>query len=173
MIERVEVLQDGASAIWFGRHCRCGQHHHQKSQKGLNAVAQLGGYDDGDGFSQNYQISWGNGDDGPLQFVVGGNYVKQSSISSADRDISLFPAPYATSCLEGGCSSGTPLGRFIVFPSGRREEDLTLIQSAPAREITPTPADYRTWAGNADRFNFAPYNFIQTPLRRYGVFANP
>jgi iron complex outermembrane receptor protein len=172
MIERVEVLQDGASAI-YGSDAIAGVVNiiTKKSQKGLNAVAQLGGYDDGDGFSQNYQISWGNGDDGPLQFVVGGNYVKQSSISSADRDISLFPAPYATSCLEGGCSSGTPLGRFIVFPSVDAREDLTLIQALPPG-VTPTPADYRAWAGNADRFNFAPYNFIQTPLERYGVFAN-
>ena len=47
--------------------------------------------------------------------MVGANFVKQDPISSGDRDISLFPKPYATSCLDGGCSSGTPLGRFIVF----------------------------------------------------------
>src|SRR5690606_3458074 len=126
---------------------------------------------DGDGFSQNYQLSWGNGGDGPTQVVIGGNFVKQNPISSADRAISLFPAPYADSCLSGGCSSGTPLGRFIVFPSVDPREDLTLISALPPG-VTPTPADYRTFAGNADRFNFAPYNFILTPLKRLGAFAN-
>ncbi len=166
MIERVEVLQDGASAI-YGSDAIAGVVNiiTKRSQKGLNAVVQLGINEEGDGNTQNYQISWGNGDDGPLQFVVGGNFVKQGSISSGDRDISLFPTPGATAC-DGACSSGTPKGRFIVLG-----QDLTLIDPLPAGEI-PTLADYRAWAGNPDRFNFAPYNFIQTPLKRYGVFAN-
>jgi iron complex outermembrane receptor protein len=166
MIERVEVLQDGASAI-YGSDAIAGVVNiiTKKSQKGFNAVAQLGGYDEGDGFSQNYQLSWGNGDEGPLQIVVGGNFVKQGSVSSGDRDISLFPTPGATAC-DGSCSSGTPNGRFIVLG-----QDLTLIAPVPAG-VTPTLADYRAWAGAPDRFNFAPYNFIQTPLKRYGVFAN-
>jgi len=167
MIERVEVLQDSASAI-YGSDAIAGVVNviTKKSQDGLIASAQLGGYNEGDGFTQNYQISWGNGDDSATQVVVGANYVKQKPISSADRDISLFPAPYATSCLEGGCSSGTPLGRFIVLG-----QDLTLIAPVPAG-VTPTLADYRPWAGNSDRFNFAPYNFILTPLERYGAFVN-
>src|SRR3954453_18776811 len=107
MIERVEVLQDGASAI-YGSDAIAGvvniitkQHQH-----GFIASAQLGKYlDQGDGFTQNYQESWSNGDTGRLQLVVGGDYVKQNGISSGDRAISRFPAPYATSCAAGGCSS--------------------------------------------------------------------
>ena len=34
----------------------------------------------------------------------------------------------------------------------------------------PTLADYRAFAGAPDRFNFAPYNFQQIPLERYGGF---
>ena len=30
--------------------------------------------------TQNYQLSWGNGGDGPIQVVVGGNYVKQGGV---------------------------------------------------------------------------------------------
>ncbi len=170
MIERVEVLQDGASAI-YGSDAIAGVVNiiTKSRQKGLVATAQLGGYDDGDGFSQNYQFSWGNGGDGPTQIVFGGNFVKQDSISSGDRDISLFPAPYADSCLAGGCSSGTPLGRFIVFPSVDPREDLTLIAPVPPG-VMPTIADFRSFAGNADRFNFAPFNFILTPLERIGMF---
>src|SRR5918993_309692 len=64
MIERVEVLQDGASAI-YGSDAIAGVVNiiTKKRQKGIVGTVQLGGYDDGDGFSQNYQLSWGNGGD--------------------------------------------------------------------------------------------------------------
>ena len=67
MIERIEVLQDGASAI-YGSDAIAGVVNiiTKRSQKGFVASAQLGGYDEGDGFTQNYQLSWGNGGDGPL-----------------------------------------------------------------------------------------------------------
>lgn len=167
MIERVEVLQDGASAI-YGSDAVAGVVNiiTKKGQDGFDARAQLGIYDEGDGFSQNYQLSWGNGTTGPTRVVIGANFVDQNPISSGDRAISAFPNPYATSCLEGGCSSGTPLGRFILAGPDR---DLTLI--APVIGRSPTLADYRNWAGNADRFNFAPFNYILTPLQRYGGFA--
>ena len=165
MIERVEVLQDGASAI-YGSDAIAGVVNiiTKRRQQGLIASAQLGGYDDGDGFSQNYQLSWGNGGDGPTQIVVGANYVKQDPISSRDRALSRFPEPFASACTNT-CSSGTPNGRFILL-----DQDLTLI--APVIGRTATPADFRAFAGNSDRFNFAPFNFILTPLERYGAFAN-
>ena len=165
MIERVEVLQGGASAI-YGSDAIAGVVNiiTRRQQDGFVASAQLGVFDEGDGFSQNYQLSWGTGNaDSGTRFVIGGNYVKQDEVSSADRSISLFPTPGATAC-DNTCSSGTPNGRFIV-PQG----DLTLI--APVIGRAPTLADYRDFAGNSDRFNFAPFNFIQVPLERYGAFA--
>ncbi len=175
MIERIEVLQDGASSI-YGSDAIAGVVNiiTKKRQKGLVASAQLGGYlEDGDGYSQNYQLSWGNGNDGPTQFVVGGNYVIQDGVQSADREISAFPTPYSTSCLAGGCSGTIPLGRFRVFG-----EDLTLRNVVfgvpvfnPANPDDPA-SDFRNFAGRADAFNFAPFNFIQTPLKRLGLFGN-
>jgi iron complex outermembrane receptor protein len=175
MIERVEVLQDGASAI-YGSDAISGVVNiiTKRHQKGLIASAQLGGYwDEGDGFTQNYQLSWGNGDTHRLSVVVGGNYVKQDSVGSGDRAISAFPNPYATACApgSGGCSSFLPNGRYIgsIFPNGGDE---TLI-SAPTS--TPTVGNFRDFVGSgpaSDRFNFAPYNFLQIPLTRYGLFVN-
>ncbi len=184
MIERVEVLQDGASAI-YGSDAIAGVVNiiTKKRQRGFLATAQLGGYGQGDGFSQNYQLSWGNGMDGPTSIVVGGNFVKQDSISSGDRDISLFPTPGADSCLAGGCSSGTPRGRFIVFGTASNTVDdpdtpdvnedvqsLTLIQALPPGVRPNYPADFTNFT-TADRFNFAPFNFILTPLERFGGFV--
>ena len=101
-IERIEVLQDGASAI-YGSDAIAGVVNiiTKRSQDGFDASAQLGGYDEGDGFTQNYQVSWGNGSDGPLEVVVGGNYVKQDSVRADDRDISRFPVPYSDTCNDG------------------------------------------------------------------------
>jgi len=188
MIERVEVLQDSASPI-YGSDAIAGVVNiiTKKNQQGFVASAQLGKYlDEGDGFSQNYQISWGNGD-GPTKIVAGVNFVKQNPISSGDRDISLFPTPGATAC-DASCSSGTPLGRFIIFGSASNTVDdpttpdvnedvqsITLIQALPPGVKPNYPpvgfGDFKPFA-TADRFNFAPFNFILTPLKRYGGFIN-
>src|SRR3954469_11152188 len=116
-IERVEVLQDGASAI-YGSDAIAGVVNiiTKRQQKGFDASVQLGKYlDEGDGFTQNYQLSWGNGDSGPLQVVIGGNFVKSNGVLAGDRAISRFANPYATSCAEGGCSTFAGTGRFVVL----------------------------------------------------------
>src|SRR5688572_32009615 len=41
--------------------------------------------------SSDLQASWGNGNEGPLQVVVGANYVKQDPVRAAERGISDFP----------------------------------------------------------------------------------
>ncbi len=165
MIERIEVLQAGASAI-YGSDAISGVVNiiTRQQQEGFAATAQVGVFDAGDGFSQNYGLSWGTGSrDSRTRLVVGVNYVKQEEVSSGDRDISLFPTPGATAC-DSSCSSGTPNGRFLVLG-----QNLTLI--APVIGRSPTLADYRPFV-TADRFNFAPFNFIQIPLERYGGFVN-
>jgi iron complex outermembrane receptor protein len=167
-IERVEVLQDGASAI-YGSDAIAGVVNiiTKKRQAGLMASAQIGIYEQGDGDTQNYQLSWGNGGDGPLQIVVGGNYVRQDSISTLNRDLTLFPEPYTDAC-QATCSSFTPNGRYTgsIFVGG----NATLI--APVLGRRATPADFRGFASPADRFNFGPFNYLQIPLERLGVFGN-
>lgn len=167
-IERVEVLQDGASAI-YGSDAIAGVVNiiTKRSQEGFNGSAQLGGYEQGDGFTQNYQLSWGNGGDGPLQIVVGGSYVKQDPVRAGERDLSRFPEPYTNAC-QATCSSFTPNGRYTgsIFVGG----NATLI--APVIGRAATPADFRGFVSPADRFNFGPFNFLQIPLERIGAFAN-
>ena len=167
-IERIEILQDGASAI-YGSDAIAGVVNiiTKRRQAGLMASAQVGSYlDEGDGTTQNYQISWGNGDNGPVQAVFGANYVKQGSISAGDRAISRFPAPYSDTCADGGCSGFLPNGRYIGTIFGG---DTTLI--APVNPGPTTPADFRPFVSPDDRFNFGPFNFLQIPLERIGVFG--
>ena len=63
MIERVEILQDGASSV-YGSDAISGVVNiiTKKGQRGFAATAQVGAYlDQDDGWSQDYELSWGNG----------------------------------------------------------------------------------------------------------------
>lgn len=187
MIERVEILQDGASAI-YGSDAIAGVVNiiTKHAQEGFEASAQIGEQDEGDGFTQNYQLSWGNGRDRSTQIVAGANFVKNGSVFAGDRDISAFPAPYGTSCLDGGCSSGTRLGRVIVLQDPSQPFDavtnpfVNITLRAPViggtpvyNPLNPTDpnSDYKAFT-KADRFNFAPFNYLLTPLERFGGFVN-
>jgi iron complex outermembrane receptor protein len=87
------------------RHRRRGQHHHQGPSGRLRGQRQIGTSDHSDGFMQDYNVSWG-AQTGGTHIVVGGGYFKQDPILAADRAISRFPAPFATSCLAGGLQLG-------------------------------------------------------------------
>ncbi len=186
MIERVEILQDGASAI-YGSDAIAGVVNiiTKNSQDGFAASAQVGVQDEGDGLTQNYQLSWGNGNASRTQVVAGMSFVKNGSVFAGDREISAFPTPYGTSCTQGGCSSGTPNARVIVLqnpalpydPATNDYVDITLrgpvLTGRPVyNPLDPTGSgDYKAFT-SADRFNFAPFNYLLTPLARLGGFVN-
>ncbi len=167
MIERVEVLQSGASPL-YGSDAVAGVVNiiTKQSQKGLDLSAQYGAYEQGDGETWDFNASYGIQSE-RVSVVFGGNYVKQQSVRTADRSMSLFPNPGQTSCADsiGGCSGATPNGRFTIDD----DTDLTLI--APVTGRTPTLADYKAFT-SADRYNFAPENYLLTPSERYGAFLN-
>ncbi|TGX52658.1 TonB-dependent receptor [Sphingomonas gei] len=168
MIERVEVLQSGASPL-YGTDAVAGVVNIITKQKqvGLRASAQFGTFREGDGHTQNYEASYGiQSPDTGTSLVFGGYYTKQEGVSTADRSISLFPTPGATSCAAPGCSSATPNGRFGVLGLPNQ----TLI--APVIGRRPTLADYRPYSSDTDSFNFGPYNYLLTPSERFGAFVN-
>jgi iron complex outermembrane recepter protein len=176
MIERIEVLQAGASPL-YGSDAIAGVVNviTVSRQRGLRASAQYGQYlGEGDGQTQDYQLSWGNGSDGPIDIVAGVSYVKQKAVRTADRDISQFPNPGQTACTDaiGGCSSAAANGRFDLRPYFIATPTLNgnfTIGTAP--DSTPTFAELRQFT-NADRFNFAPFNYIVTPNKRVGGWVS-
>ncbi len=180
MIDRIEVLQEGASPI-YGSDAIAGVVNiiTKRNQQGIEASAQVGGYvEEGDGLTKEYNLSFGINDNS-TRAVLGINYVDQDGVLAADRNVSQFPTPGATSCLAGGCSSGTPLGRFIVRdPNTATNLDLTLKAAlTPGTRPTYVPAAPTGAASSfkafttADRFNFQPFNFVVTPSERLGVFG--
>ena len=173
MVDRIEVLQSAASAL-YGSDAIAGVVNiiTKSEQEGLRASAQYGQYRQGDGATQDYNISYGI--KGPTTNVVFGiSYVKADLVSTADRPLSQFPNPGGTSCLSGGCSGATPLGQFFLSPS----QVLTLKAPVAGRPrfdpLNPTGpnSDFKNFT-TADRFNFAPFNFFVTPSERYGGFVS-
>ncbi len=111
MIERVDVLRDGASTI-YGSDAIAGVVNiiTKKRQNGFLATAQLGGYDKGDGVTQNYQLSWATGRRTTASPSWSGE-LYQPGIGLRGRPALLrLPDPGATACTTT-CSSGTPNGR--------------------------------------------------------------
>lgn len=176
MIERIEVLQAGASPI-YGSDAIAGVVNiiTKEGQDGLQASAQYGSFfEEGDGETLDLNLSYGVRGE-RTSVVFGASYVDQNAVSSADRDISQFPDPGATECTVN-CSSATPLGRFIVNnPVTGEGLNLTLKNAVAGRPrfdpANPTGpgSDFKDFTV-ADRFNFAPFNLILTPSERLGLF---
>lgn len=176
-IKRIEVLQDGASPI-YGSDAIAGVVNIITQDKfdGLNVSAYYGSFDEGDGESQEYNISFGAEGDSARIFVAA-SYTEQGDVSAADRDISLFPI----AGVPMGVSSGTPQGRFI-FDDPRdgigSQVNLALNDGVlndgganiPVYDfLDPTGGDFHDFT-NADRFNFQPFNHLVTPNERVNVF---
>ncbi|GAA0736193.1 TonB-dependent receptor [Sphingomonas sp. ABOLD] len=168
LIERVEVLQSGASPL-YGSDAVAGVINiiTKQAQEGLRASAQYGMYRQGDGDTQQYEASYGiQSRETGTSLVFGASYVKQGSVSTGDRAISRFPNPGQTACTDpiGGCSGTPPNGRFAVLGQ-------TLALRAPVSGRPSYPADFKPFTA-ADRYNFAPLNYLLTPSERYGGFVN-
>ncbi|MEZ5994515.1 MAG: TonB-dependent receptor [Hyphomonadaceae bacterium] len=194
MIDRIEVLQESASPI-YGSDAIAGVVNiiTRRRQDGLQASAQYGGYfEEGDGQTQDYSISYGFSPAQGTDIVIGANYQNQETVSSADRPLSAFPAPYATSCAAGGCSSGAVNGRIdLIVPSlpGFENIDVTFGGSPgsaalfdPAACVPTADPGFSSCSLSAtnsfrdfttpDRFNYAPFNYLLTPSERLGAFMS-
>jgi len=174
MIDRIEVLQAGASPL-YGSDAIAGVVNviTVSQQKGLRLSAQYGQFlKEKDGETQDYQASWGNGSSGPIKIAFGATYVKQQQVRSANRSISQFPNPGQTTC-DSTCSSATLAGRFDLRADANVGSPLYgnfTIANFP--DSTPTFAELRPWRSPQDRFNFAPFQYILTPSERYGGWAS-
>jgi iron complex outermembrane receptor protein len=166
MIDRVEVLTTGASAI-YGADAVAGV-------VNLITRSDLNGIDMAAEHSQTYH------DDGAIstltlnaghelfggQWMMGGEYVDQRPVSDSARGYSAVPLTIddANGDKELNGSGSLPEGLFFV-PGGNAlglpQGVYTHVSGVAGR----TAADYRL-AQDADEYNFAPYNYLQTPNQR-------
>ena len=190
VIERVEILQDGASAI-YGSDAIGGVVNiiTDRVFSGLRFDLQTGGYlGEGDGESTEVGLKWGAGN-GTTHLVLSASYREEGGIETAARARSAFPNPDATSCDVPGtlCSSFTPQGRFVFGPNYAGGASVTLNDGVlndgvlndgganiPAFDpANPTAGDFHAFTA-ADRFNYngPGFNYLRTPNERVNLFAS-
>ncbi len=176
IIERVEILEDGASAI-YGSDAIAGVVNiiTKKDYQGFGFEAYSGRFDEGDGITDEYNLNWGVSDEDTNMFFSL-SYNDQGSILASDRTIAQNPIPFVPDC-GAGCSSGTPQGRFFLTdPNTGTDLDLTIndgVTGIPVYDqANPGGAgdDFHAFT-SADRFNFAPYNLLMAPVKRWGAFT--
>jgi iron complex outermembrane receptor protein len=186
IVDRIEVLEDGASAI-YGSDAIAGVVNiiTKKKFDGVMVHTKYGSYGHGGDDTEADITIGGSGD--KFNAVFNASYVESKGISSGEWAQSSFPVPGAG--LAAG-SSGTPQGRFTFCdprittagtagfcdPAGNDWFDMTLNNGTTAPNYNggdPTGAGgtYHNWSG-ADRFNFAPYNLLLTPSKRKSVFGS-
>jgi iron complex outermembrane receptor protein len=169
-IERIEVLQDGASPI-YGSDAIAGVINiiTKKKFNGVSGNVYLGSYHQRDGFTQKYDLTAGHSSD-KMSTVLGLSYVDQRAVYSKDRAISDSASPGLEHC-EFNCSSATPGGRVLFTdPNTGMDRDLAL---NPGVDNPMYPSDYHDYGSSPnDPFDYARYNLIQTPSRRISTFSS-
>jgi iron complex outermembrane receptor protein len=165
IVERVEILKDGASAI-YGSDAIAGVINitTRDNYDGAEATAYVGENEEGDGQTQFYDFTVGSSTD-RASAVLNVSYAKQEPIFAGDREISAVPlSGFGGNNINVGASSTTPFGRF-----GRPGVPGTVVL-IPGRPGT-SPSDFRPINFDTDGFNFAPDNYLSTPQERTAVYA--
>lgn len=188
VVERIEVLKDGASAI-YGSDAIAGVINviTRRNFEGGEARAYLGQYGKGDGYQQAYDFTLGSSTD-KINTVLSLSYTKQEPVYAGDRTIAQVPVFGGGDLASGGAfgSGSTQRGNFVrcagvytTTPSGFR----TCTASGGATTLRPgedgrQTTDFRPFvsyrtdgSGNSDRYNFAPVNYILQPIERFNMYG--
>jgi len=161
MVERVEILRDGASAV-YGSDAIAGVINiiTKDDYTGTSATYQMGEYFDGGGESE------------VMTFTVGESFGKASYIAGVSivdlEDLSNAARPETNAAPSFGGSSGTPQGRFAYSGVVGDCSNFTVAEGTSG---TNPATDFRCWTSPDDRFNYNPYNYIETPSKRLNAFA--
>jgi len=164
MVERIEVLKDGASAT-YGSDAIGGVVNFilRSDFQGAQISANYGETDRSDGAQRGFAATFGTSSD-KGNIVAGIDYNKFDAISSANRDYSKFATYLSSGSVFNAGSSRNPNGRAFIPGQG------TKTLAHPVAGLT-TQADYRAYNGRTDAYNYAAHNLIQTPQERTNVFA--
>jgi iron complex outermembrane receptor protein len=174
IIDRIEVLQDGASAI-YGSDAIGGVVNiiTKKELDGFILDAKTGGYiSDSDGDTIDLSATFGSvSDRSSVMFSVG--FVDQREVQSLDRPETRFLFGL-DGCIPL-CSSGTPQGRFFLNDATNLDRFagvFTITDGAVpgAGETALDISDFRDFVSPDDRFNFQERNLTVTPNERLNVF---
>lgn len=171
IVERIEVLTDGANAI-YGADAIAGVINiiTRSDFSGVEARGYYGEFDEGDGEVGEAELTIGKDLD-EAHFVMSVGYANHEEVFARDRELSQFPVP-GTGLTRG--SSGTPQGRFVFFDPNTGELINATLNDGVIDPMydpaNPNGGDYHGFTNN-DRFNFAPLNLYITPSERVNFFT--
>jgi len=169
MIERVEILKDGASAVY--------------GADAVSGVVNVITRQDFDGVEINYQTSdsfeVSAGKQDSISFIAGADfdrghavfgaeYVRQEEALQGDYPWAHFETPYVVddaACLNG---DGVPTAECLFWGSSRIPEGF-IRTSAGDIFMNENNAGLVPWDGRY--FNYNPYNYMQTPYSKLNVFS--
>ena len=149
LVERVEVITGGASSV-YGADAIAGVANFvlRRDFEGVEAAATFGITERGDGERIRADLTVGAGfDDGRGNAVLSIGYQQTDPVLQSNRLIS-----------QNATFGGTALGSPTSVP--------TTINSA--QQVAP---DGQSLIAPYSTFNFAPFNYFQTPLERWNMFA--
>ncbi len=172
IIDRIDILKDGASSI-YGTDAVAGVVNiiTKSDLDGGEGRVYAGVFDEGDGETGALDLTFGKKAEGMnILFNIG--ITNQEEVSAADRSLAQFPTPF-TGVTRG--SSGTPQGRFLFNDINGNTINCTInngVTGIPNFDINNAcnGDDFHPFT-NDDRFNFAPFNYVVTPSKRINLFA--
>lgn len=171
IIDHIEILQDGASAL-YGSDAIAGVVNiiTKKSQKGASIDTYYGDYTSlGGAPTTTTNFSFGNKSD-RFQYFVNISHLKQDGMFAAEYGPASVCVPGIPASDKGECSSSSPGGSItLIDPStGARSKVIT---NDGVTGAATYPGDFHKFT-NDDRYNYAPHNLLLTPSTRSSVFTS-
>jgi outer membrane receptor protein involved in Fe transport len=168
-IDRIEVLKDGASAI-YGADALAGVVNVilRKDFNGSEFSARYGNTFDKDASEQTYSFLTGlTTEKGSL--LIGGSYYKNDALMSNDRSVSTVNRNNPLDFAFGTSGTGNP-GR---IGSGELGTDGSgLFYTGPIGTTPTSPADFRDFNPATDRFVFSRFTPAYVPTEKWYIFGN-
>lgn len=176
MIERVEVLKEGAGAV-YGSDAIAGVVNFitKKNWDGADVSVEWGQTGESDGERQSASLTLGSTGD-KLSVLFGANYNKQEAVSAGDREFSANALYLYGGVVSIGGSSRAPRGRIgltdateALFP-GCGTGSVSRNEGATGASVDA--ANYHCFGDVADdAFNYQPFNLLITPQERTSLFT--
>ncbi|MCW6028328.1 iron complex outermembrane receptor protein [Stenotrophomonas rhizophila] len=169
IIERVEVLKDGASSV-YGSDAIAGVVNliTRGDYEGAEVNAYVGQYGQGDGQRTSFDATVGTSSDrGNL--VISVSRVEEDAVSAGDRAISAVPefgrgsATYSSYSANGKINASAAAGGNLALRPGAIASGLASDPYYALNQYIPYTSDFN--------YNFAKDNYLATPQKRSALFA--
>ena len=178
MIERVDVLAEGASTV-YGSDAIGGVVNFilRKDYQGATFTTNFGQSDHNDGAQRGYTFTFGQTSD-KGSIMAGINYNKQDGVEAANRNFSKDALTLKKNGPVIGGSPSTPNDYLQLptrlagaFPGGCTAASGYVALNPGGNSTVLSPANYHCFT-QSDKYNYAATNLIMTPQERAGGFIN-